>query len=91
MKDLNKRIIITGGSNGIGFDLLKNFLKLSFKVLCISRKKPNIEHPNLKFIRIDLSKKSNFIKKKKEIESFKNKYLICNAADLGEINYNLIF
>ena len=65
MSILNNRIIITGGSSGIGLDLIKNFLNQSFKVLCISRKRPNIKHVNLKFIRIDLSKKNKFSKKKK--------------------------
>lgn len=87
MSILNNRIIITGGSSGIGLDLIKNFLNQSFKVLCISRKRPNIKHVNLKFIRIDLSKKNNLVKKKNEIKKFKCKYLICNAANLGEINY----
>ena len=87
MNILNNKIIITGGSSGIGLDLIKNFLNQSFKVLCISRKKPNIEHVNLKFIKIDLSKKSNLVKKQNEIKKFRGKYLICNAADLGEINY----
>ena len=87
MSILNNKIIITGGSSGIGLDLIKNFLNQSFKVLCISRKKPNIEHVNLKFIKIDLSKKSNLVKKQNEIKKFRGKYLICNAADLGEINY----
>ena len=87
MKSLNNKIIITGGSSGIGFDLIKNFLNRSFKVLCISRKKPNINHINLKFLKLDLSKKNSLIKKRKEIQNFGSKYLICNAADLGEINH----
>ena len=86
MKDLNK-IVITGGSSGIGLDLIKNFLNQSFKVLCLSRNKPKINHKNLNFIKIDLSKKKNLIKKKREIVKFNSKYLICNAANLGEINY----
>ena len=87
MKTSKNRMIITGGSDGIGFEILKDFLNQSFQVLCISRKKPKIKHNNLKHIKIDLSKKNNLIQKKKEIENFRAKYLICNAADLGEINY----
>ena len=87
MNLLNNKIIITGGSSGIGLDLIKNFLNQSFKVLCISRNKPDIKHVNLKFIKIDLSKKNNLVKKQNEIKKFRGKYLICNAADLGEINY----
>jgi NAD(P)-dependent dehydrogenase (short-subunit alcohol dehydrogenase family) len=87
MKNLNKKIIITGGNSGIGKDLLVNFLSKSFKVLCISRRKPDFDHKNLKYIKINLSKKEELVRKEKEIKNFKCKYLICNAADLGEINY----
>ena len=86
MKNLNK-VIISGGSKGIGFDLVKHYLSYGFKVLCISRRKPKIIDNNLSFLRIDLSKKKELIKNKKKIERFNCKYLICNAADLGEINY----
>lgn len=86
MKHLNK-IIITGGSNGIGLDLVKNFLNQSFKVLCLSRKKPNIKNNNLTFLKVDLSNKSSLIKLKKKISNFNTKYLVCNAANLGEVNY----
>lgn len=87
MSPLNKKIIITGGSSGIGYDIVKNFLNKSFDVMCISRKRPNIKHKNLKFIKIDLAVKNSLIKKKNEIKNFGCSYLICNAADLGEINY----
>ena len=86
MKNLNK-VIISGGSKGIGFDLVKHYLSYGFKVLCISRRKPQIIDNNLSFLKIDLSKKKELIKNKKKIEGFNCKYLICNAADLGEINY----
>ena len=86
MNSLN-RVVITGGSSGIGLELLNNFLKLSYKVLCISRSKPNLKNENLDFIKIDLSNKKKLIKNKKKIIAFNAKYLICNAADLGEINY----
>lgn len=86
MRHLNK-IIITGGSSGIGFSIVKNFLKKSYKVLCLSRTKPNIESSNLIFIKVDLSKKNQLMKIKNDIIKFNPKYLICNAADLGEINY----
>jgi 3-oxoacyl-[acyl-carrier protein] reductase len=86
MKPSNK-IIITGGSSGIGFDLLKNFLNLSYEVLCISRNKPKIKNKRLSFIKVDLSNKKNLINAKKSIIKFNTRYLICNAADLGEINF----
>jgi len=86
MKHLNK-IIITGGSKGIGLSLVKNFLSKSFKVLCLSRNNPNLKSKNLCFLRVDLSKKKQLLKIKKKIINFQAKYLICNAADLGEINY----
>ena len=42
MKTSKNKIIITGGSDGIGFEILKDFLNQSFQVLCISRKEPKI-------------------------------------------------
>jgi len=86
MKHSNK-IVITGGSKGIGLSLVKNFLSKSFKVLCLSRNKPNIKNKNLFFVKVDLYKKKKLLKIKKKIINFHTKYLICNAADLGEINY----
>jgi len=64
MKNSNK-IIITGGSKGIGLDLLKNFLSRSFEVLCLSREKPKINHKNLYFIKVDLSNRASLVQKKK--------------------------
>ena len=86
MKHLNK-IIITGGSSGIGFSLVKNFLNKSFKVLCLSRSKPKIKNKNQIFKKVDLSNKKQLLKIKNQIIKFSPKYLICNAANLGEINY----
>lgn len=86
MNNLNK-IIITGGSSGIGFDLVKYFLNKSYKVLCISRTKPKVVDKNLEFLRLDLSKKSDVIRNKNKLKKFNCKFLVCNAANLGEINY----
>ena len=67
------KILVTGGSKGIGNEILKFFLRKNYKVLCLSRTKPKIINSNLNHIKIDLSKRSQLLKKKREIISFKPK------------------
>jgi NAD(P)-dependent dehydrogenase (short-subunit alcohol dehydrogenase family) len=59
-------VIITGGSSGIGFNLLSFFLKKRFNVINIDKKNIKLLNKNYKFINCDLSKTS-FIKKKLDI------------------------
>ena len=58
-----KKIVITGGSSGIGEQLVNCFLEDGHYVTCISRSKPKIKSKNLKFIKCDLSN-LNLSKKK---------------------------
>jgi len=84
MNSTNK-ILITGGSKGIGNEIVKFFLRKNYKVLCLSRTKPKIINSNLNHIKIDLAKRSQLLKKKTEIISFKPNILFNNVADIGEI------
>lgn len=38
-----KRVIITGGSSGLGLELSKIYVRAGYEVICLSRKKPEIE------------------------------------------------
>lgn len=86
METSDKKIIITGGNNGIGLNLCKNFLNRGFKVFMIDKDKilnPSLINENMYFYSGDLSSKT-------ELECFYNfvvsktddiDYLINNACD----------
>lgn len=78
-----KKIIITGCSKGIGYDLCKYFLKKSYKVLGISRLSADIKNKNFFHLKLDLSKEKNIEKLRRKISDFNPKFLINNAANLG--------
>ena len=80
-----KKIIITGGSSGIGEHLVNSFLNDGHHVTCISRSIPKIKSKNLKNIKCDLSNLELSEKKIKRLLNFKFDVLINNAGDLGEI------
>lgn len=85
MNSSNKKIIITGGSKGIGNHILKFFLNLNYKVLCLSRTRPKLNNKNLFFLKTDLSKKNQILKNKKRINNFNPDILFNNVANIGEI------
>jgi short-subunit dehydrogenase len=59
-----KKIIITGTSRGIGYELALKFANSGYQVLAISRKTPRIliEHENISCISVDLSSESDLAK-----------------------------
>lgn len=83
----NLKIIISGGSKGIGKDFCDYFLKKNYKILCLSRTKPKIKNKNLLFLKIDLKDNNDLEKKKKLILKFNPKILINNSANIGSPNY----
>jgi len=86
-----KRVIITWWSEWLWLELSKLFLEKNFEVICLSRKKPEI---NVIHIKTDLSDEKS-IEKSVEIikDKFKNFNYLINCAwvleveDLWEINY----
>ncbi len=84
---MQKNILITGCSSGLGLTLTNKYLKKGFKVFGISRKKPDIEDINFIHKSFDLSNISEiktqlttFIKDIKELDT-----VFLNAGMLGEI------
>ncbi len=84
---MQKNILITGCSSGLGLALTNYYLARDFKVFGISRKKPNIEDINFIHKSFDLSnifeiktQLSNFIRDIKEIDT-----VFLNAGMLGKI------
>jgi len=84
---LQKNLLITGCSSGLGLALTNYYLKKNFKVFGISRTKPNIDNQNFFHINFDLSQvdkiKENLTDILKEINEFETVFL--NAGMLGKI------
>jgi len=92
---MKKIAIVTGSSQGLGFNLAESFLKLNYIVVGISRSKNEILHDNYYFFKHDLSTKTdistklkNFlIKHKISSPTLEHVTLINNAASILPINY----
>ena len=84
---MQKNLLITGCSSGLGLALTNYYLKKNFKVFGISRTKPNIDNQNFFHINFDLSQvdkiKENLTDILKEINEFETVFL--NAGMLGKI------
>lgn len=85
---MNKTILITGGSSGIGLALCKFYLDEGYTVISLSRQKINIPNDNLKQYSVDLS---DAIATKKIMESIVNNYDVAYFIhNAGVILPNLI-
>ncbi len=84
---MQKNILITGCSSGLGLALTNYYLEKNFRVFGISRTKPNIDNQNFIHINFDLSQvdkiKENLTDILKEINEFETVFL--NAGMLGKI------
>jgi len=84
---MNKNILITGCSSGLGLALTKYYLNQNYIVYGISRKNPNIKDKNFIFKEFDLSKlkeiKNSLTCFITQIENIETVYL--NAGTLGKI------
>jgi short-subunit dehydrogenase len=89
---MNKTILITGASKGIGFSLAKKFLENGFKVIGTSRsgKIKGIENENFETLQLDLSDFKNIEILKKEIndKGIKIDILINNAGIGPDLDFN---
>jgi uncharacterized protein (TIGR01777 family) len=56
MTTTNKNILITGGSGFIGTHLTQELLKRGCRVIVVDRSAPKINHDNLSFVKLDLTK-----------------------------------
>ncbi len=90
---MNKTILITGASRGIGFALSQQFLDNGYTVIGTSRtgEIENLSHPNFTVLELDLSKEATIVNFNKLIENrnIKIDFLINNAAigpDLDTLN-----
>ena len=84
---MQKNILITGCSSGLGLALTNFYLENGFNVFGISRTNPNIDDKNFSFKKFDLSKLENI---KKDLSSYISsikeiEVVYLNAGALGEI------
>ena len=84
---MQKNILITGCSSGLGLALTNYYLKKNFKVFGISRTKPNIENLNFIHINFDLSQVDKIKEKLTDILENINEFetVFLNAGMLGKI------
>ena len=87
MGNKKTKILISGGSSGIGFYLVKELLKKNYYIINLSRKNPDIQSKNLLNIKCDLSNLKNLRLIEKKITRHNIKIVINCAADLGEVGY----
>ena len=84
---MQKNILITGCSSGLGLALTNYYLQKGFKVYGINRNKPEIQNQNFIHISFDLSKiseiKTSLTNILKEIKNLDLVFL--NAGMLGKI------
>ena len=89
---MNKTVLITGASKGIGFALANKFLANGFNVIGTSTSGniKGIENENFKVLQLDLSETKNIELLKKEIEEngIKIDILINNAGIGPDLNTN---
>lgn len=86
----NKKILITGGSSGLGKSLASKLSKNKNKVYCLGRS--SINNPNIRSVKCNFKNIKNIkIKLKKLLDIKKLDYVFLNAGILGEIkNINKI-
>jgi len=82
---MNKRVLITGASKGIGFALTKLFLEKGYKVIgaCRSGMIGNLSHPNLDVIELDLSNSSSIKNAAKLLKKEPKIDILINNAGIG--------
>ena len=96
MDDLkNKKVIITGGSRGIGYSILKEFYKKNSEILTIGSNLQNLENvkkdfPNIKIKQLDL-KSSTDIKEQfpKLLDELGGLDILVNNAGITKDNLTL--
>ena len=90
-----KRILIVGGTNGIGYMLSKKFSEKGYEVIAVGRKIRLPKLKNVKYLFVDLLSKKNFklfLLKLKKIGYF-NLVIHCIGGSNGlrNLDYNTIF
>lgn len=78
-----KKVLVSGGTKGIGGAIVTKFLDEGYSVIATTRDKTKaniLEHKNLRVENLDLSSKESVSEFQEKIESFKPSILINNAG-----------
>lgn len=78
-----KKVLVSGGTKGIGGAIVTKFLDEGYSVIATTRDKTKakiLEHKNLTVENLDLSSKSSISEFQEKVESFKPSILINNAG-----------
>ena len=76
----NKKILVTGSSGFVGTNLIKKLVKYDCRIIAVIHKKlPQIKFKKVKYIKADLTKKSNCLKVTKDIDFI----FMCSANSSG--------
>lgn len=89
---LNKNVLITGTSRGVGFEIANYFLENGAIVIGLSRGEPTIEHGNYKHYSVDLSDPDSIVTcfKQKIGRDFKSLDIVINNAAVLTSQYSMI-
>ena len=85
---MRKNVLITGGSKGLGFQLVEKFSKTS-NVSVLSRKKGKLKK-NISFFSVDLSNHSKTLKTLVKIKKKLRKIDLIYAALVEEKKYQMM-
>ena len=85
----NKTFLVTGGTSGLGLSIVRQLIHLGAKVICLGRKDPGIDHPNVQFLYCDFSTVRSVKKMTAQLQKEKNKFdiVINNAGILSPQKY----
>jgi NAD(P)-dependent dehydrogenase (short-subunit alcohol dehydrogenase family) len=86
IRDMNKIILITGASKGIGFALAQQFLNNGYTVIGTSRigEIKNLTHPNFTVLKLDLSEEKTMFDLEEILEKRKIEIdILVNNAGIG--------
>ncbi len=87
---MDRVIIITGTSKGIGRDLAEYYLRLGWRVAGCSRKEQTIEHDNYRHFELDVSEERSVVKMVRAVKKeFGRIDVLLNNAGIASMNHFL--
>jgi len=82
---MSKWAVVTGGSSGIGLEVVKKLLRKNWKVIEMSRRRPELKSENLMFISTDFYKNEEIKEACRKAENISNGNLKVVIHCIGDI------